>query len=138
MEEDITKGIKMIQPPIPSDVQGMLLKYCDYYDGYMFHPLQNHRIYNSGRILYFLQEVWSRWVNLNPNLTGEHLFRFLVDFKEDSQTRPAESTLKYIQASEASQLLLKDLLKEQNSHVECKEGVNPFFSLEKSNFIHVS
>jgi hypothetical protein len=130
-QEDIAKGIKMIQPPIPEDVQKELLKYCDYYDGYCFHPRQKYRLFNPGRIIYFLQQVRSRWVNLRPTSTGSELLNFLLDFKEDPQTRPAESTLKYIQASEASQLLLQDLLKEEDAKVECKEDVNPCFSLEK-------
>src|SRR5579883_1173412 len=55
--EDIAKGIKMIQPPIPEDVQELLLKYCDYYDGYYFHPRQKFPLFNPGRIIYFLDEV---------------------------------------------------------------------------------
>lgn len=128
-QEDIVKGIGMIQPPIPEDVRKMLLKYCDYYDGYCFHPLQKHPLFNPGRVVYFLQQVSSRWNNLKPTSTGE-LFRFLVNFREDLQTRPAESTLKYIKESRASQLLLQDLLKEENALVECKGDVNHQFSLD--------
>jgi len=128
--EDVAKGIEMIKPPIPKDVQQMLINYCDRFDGYIFHPLQNVRLYNPGRIVYFLQQVRLKWLS-QSQFSKNNLFQSLVNFIQDSQTRPAESTLKYIQTSKASKLLLQDLLQEENAEVKCEEGVDPRFSLEK-------
>jgi hypothetical protein len=67
----------------------------------------------------------------DENDKEDQLFEYLVDFKDDAQTRPAESTLKYISTSQVSELLLQDLLKSEDAMVKCDQGVDPYFSLEK-------
>jgi len=129
-EKDIRKGIEMIKPSIPKDIQEKLISYCDFYNGYCFYPEQKNRLFNPGRIVYFLKKVRSRWLKQHENLKGEELFKRLVKFKK-TQTKPAESTLKYITTSEVSRSLLQDLLKEENATIQCEKGIDPGFSLEQ-------
>jgi hypothetical protein len=128
-QEDILQGIKMIQPSIPKQIQQMLLKHCDCYDGYLFHPRQKQRLFNCGRVTYFLQQVWSKnRLNTTSFDYPEQQYKYLVKFQDDSQTRPAETTLSYITKSKVSRSLLQELLSDEDAIVEC-EGVDPYFNL---------
>jgi Predicted AAA-ATPase len=127
-QKDIVKGIQMIRPPIPDDVVQMLVKYCDCYDGYKFDHRQTERLFNPGRILYFLNNIRSNWLQ-TKKLEGKELFDDIIKFKEDTQTKPAESTLNYIRSSDVSRLLLQDLLKEENVSVKCVEDIDTGFTL---------
>lgn len=128
-EEDISRGLDMIQPPIPQETKRELLRHCDIYDGYRFHKRQNIRLFNSGRILYFLAQVREHWM-ARPNDVAD-LLNSIADFRDDAQTRPAEETLKCISTSKVSKEVLHALLKEPNATLAIEKDVDPYFQLNK-------
>jgi len=130
-EDDVRKGLKMIEPQLSDEVQTSLMEHCKIYNGYAFHYRQKSRLFNPCRIMYFLDSVRNRWVQAaSKSLQGEDLVKFLLKFPEDIQTRPAGTTLEFIPKSEVLQSLLQDLLKENNAKVSCDGGVHPLFRLE--------
>ncbi len=80
--------------------------------------------------------MWDNWVSLqggiefnnedeDENDKKDRLFEYLENFKDDAQTRPAESMLKYISMIQVSELLLQDLLKSEDVMVKCNQSVDP-------------
>ena len=89
---EVKQGIGMIQG-IPKEVQDLLLKYCEIYDGYSFHPLQQEHIYNPGRILYFLQQVDAIWKFKPTYTTTSELYQILINFSDYTQKHGLQNLL---------------------------------------------
>jgi hypothetical protein len=125
------KALDLMQPKLPDSLKLMLLHHCEQFNGYLFHPQQQERIFNPGRVTLFMNTVYRNWENIDKTLPIEEIFRRITqNVVRDSQTSPASATLSQVIKYPVAKILLNELL--ENQIIE-SETLPAIVSQEKLN-----
>jgi hypothetical protein len=123
-EKDNVRALDMFQPALPDQLKTMLLEHCEQFNGYLFHPDQKDRIFNPGRVMFFFDNVFEAWQNIDKTLPVNDIFASLIDIPNDSQTAPAQSTLKFVIKYPVGKTILIELLKNKVIESKVPSGVD--------------
>jgi hypothetical protein len=123
--EEVRRAITFISPPLPPNLQLDLFNHIDkQMNGYRVDSCDKEGLFNPARVMYCLSNIQARRTKVATQPLQD-----LLDFQDDTQTQPAQSSLAVVVSSPESRLLISRLLGAGEEGVECEGGLHRGFTL---------